>query len=70
MSGKEMSAILYRWSENLKEVKGKPCGYLGKSTVGKRNSRCKALEAEACLAHSRISKEDSRRGRVREEERA
>lgn len=55
---------------DLKEVKGKLVDSWGKSIVGERNGRCKALEVETCLAHSRTSKENScSRSRVREEER-
>lgn len=54
---------------DLEEVKGKLVDSWGKSTVGERKGRCKSLEAETCLAHSRTSKENSHRSRVREEER-
>lgn len=54
---------------DLEEVKGKLVDGWGQSIVGERNGRCKALEAETCLAHSRTSKDNSRRSRVREEER-
>lgn len=53
----------------MEEVKGKLVDSWGQSIVGERNGRCKALEAETCLAHSRTSKDNSRRSRVREEER-